>query len=258
MVRLSGALGGFAGAVQFLTRIPVRLRRAARPVDTVPWFGVVGALIGAVVGGVAAGMWHLVPPLVVGAVAIAVGLLVTGAFHEDGLADVADAFGGGWDRTQRLQILKDPRHGTYGVAALCASVAIRIVCVGSLPGPAAMFASCVAAHALGRTAAVVLTGVGHPAQPDGLGALAAREMRPLRTAVGGIAGIALAAVVIGWWIAPLVGVAAVGTAAVAWLAYRKIGGIGGDVLGATEQIVECLCLVALTGLATHHALWWSH
>ncbi len=222
-----------------------------------PWFAVVGGLIGAVVGGVAAGLWHLVPPLVVGAVAVAVGLLVTGAFHEDGLADVADAFGGGWDRTQRLQILKDPRHGTYGVAALCTSVAVRIVCIGSLPGPASMFASCVAAHSLGRSAAVVLTGVGHPAEPDGLGALATREMGPLRTAVGAGAGIAVAAVAVGWWIGPLVVVAAVGTVAVARLAIRKIGGIGGDVLGATEQVVEGFCLIALTGLAARHAPWWA-
>ena len=256
MVRLTGPLLGFAAALQFLTRVPVRLPRAARPVDMVPWFGLVGALIGAVVGGVAAGMWHLVPPLVAGGLAVGVGLLVTGAFHEDGLADVADAFGGGWDRARRLEILKDPRHGTYGVAALCTSVVIRIVCVGSLPGPAAMFASCVAAHAVGRTAALVLTGVARPARPDGLGALATREMTVARTIVGAVAGLALAGVAVGWWIAPLAGVAGVGTAGVAWLAYRKIGGIGGDVLGATEQVVEILSLVSLTALATRHPVWW--
>ena len=62
-------------------------------------------------------LWYAVPPFVAAAVAIAIGLLITGAFHEDGLGDVADAFGGGSTVERRLQILKDPRQGTYGVVA---------------------------------------------------------------------------------------------------------------------------------------------
>ena len=58
-----------------------------------------------------AGLWHVTPPLVAAAVAIALGLLITGAFHEDGLGDIADAFGGGWTVERRLEILKDSRHG---------------------------------------------------------------------------------------------------------------------------------------------------
>ena len=92
-------------ALQFLTRVPIRLRREPSLSKTVAWFPVAGALIGVAVGGVAAGMWHLTSPLVAAAVAIAIGLLITGAFHEDGLGDVADAFGGGWTVERRLEIL---------------------------------------------------------------------------------------------------------------------------------------------------------
>ena len=113
----------------------------------------------------------VVPPLVAGAVAVAVGLLITGAFHEDGLGDIADAFGGGWTVERRLEILKDSRHGTYGVAAICASIVLRVVALGSLPGPWAMFTGAVAAHTMGRVAAVALmAGTMRLATHSGLGA----------------------------------------------------------------------------------------
>ena len=120
---------GFFGAVQFLTRVPVRRAGAADTATIVVWFPVVGALVGALAGGVAAGLGHLVPTAVAAAVGVLVGVLVTGAFHEDGLADTADAVAGGWTVERRLEILKDPRHGTYGVAALCGSIVLRVVAV---------------------------------------------------------------------------------------------------------------------------------
>ncbi|HQV56919.1 MAG TPA: adenosylcobinamide-GDP ribazoletransferase, partial [Ilumatobacteraceae bacterium] len=160
--------GPFA-AWQFLTRVPIRLRSAPSLPASVTWFPIVGAVIGAMVGGVAAGMWHLVPPLLAAATAVIVGLLITGAFHEDGLADCADAFGGGWTVERRLEILKDSRHGTYGVAALGSSIILRIVALGSLPGPAMMFAAAIAAHTIGRVAAVGLAGFGPMSTNPGLG-----------------------------------------------------------------------------------------
>lgn len=253
VVRLTGLLA----AIQFLTRIPIRLRREPDVAASVPWFPVVGVLIGAAVGGVAAGLWQVVPPLVAAAVAVVSGLLITGAFHEDGLADVADAFGGGWTIERRLEILKDSRHGSYGVAALCSSVVVRIVCIGSLPGPAAMFGSVVAAHAVARGAAVGLMGVAPLATHSGLGADYGQAATPRRAIVGVVSGLALGAIAVGWWIGPLAVVVIASIVAVRWLAMRKIGGISGDVLGTCEQVAEMLCLVVLTGLATHHSLWWQ-
>ncbi len=248
---------GLVGAIQFLTRIPIRTRNAVEHSRIVPWFPIVGALIGAVVGGVAASLGDLVPTAVAAALAVIVGLLITGAFHEDGLADIADAFGGGWTRQQRFEILKDSRHGTYGVAALCSSVVLRVVCVASIASPATVFAGLFAAHTLGRSAAVGAMLVARPATPSGLGADSGRSLRPVPTALGLSAGVGVAGVVVGWWVVPLVAAAIAGTSGVVWLATRKIGGIAGDVLGAIEQVVEALVLVVITGLATRYAVWWS-
>jgi adenosylcobinamide-GDP ribazoletransferase len=249
VVRLTGLLA----AIQFLTRVPIRLRRAPDVAASVVWFPIVGALIGAAVGGTAAGLWHVVPPLVAAAVAVALGVLVTGAFHEDGLADVADAFAGGTTIERRLEILKDSRHGSYGVAALCASIVIRIVSLGSMPGPWTMFTAALAAHSVARGAAVALMGVARPVTHHGLGSDYGQATTPARAVAGVALGLGIAAAALGWQALPLVGVVVVSVVVVRWLALRKIGGISGDVLGTCEQVAECLCLVVLSGLATHHA-----
>ncbi len=248
MVRLTGLLA----AIQFLTRIPIRLRREPDVAASVPWFPVVGALIGAAVGGAAAGLWYLVSPVVAASVAVVLGVLITGAFHEDGLADVADAFAGGTTIERRLEILKDSRHGSYGVAALCGSVVIRIVALGSFPGPAAMFLAAVAAHAVGRGAAVGLMGVAPLATHQGLGADYGQAATRRTAIVGVILGLALAAVAVGWRAAPLAAVVVATIVTIRWLSLRKIGGISGDVLGTCEQVAECLGFVVLSGLALHH------
>ena len=250
-------MNGFLGAIQFLTRVPIRSSTDVGHARVVPWFGVVGVLIGAAVGGTAAGLSHLVPTAVAGACAVAVGLLITGAFHEDGLADIADAFGGGWSIEQRLELLDDPRHGTYGVAALSSSIVIRVVCAASIAAPSAAVAAFVAAHGLGRVGAVVAMRAAPSATDGGLGVSAASSMRAGPTITGLAVATGAAAVVCGWWILPFLGAAIVGAAAVVALAIRKIGGVNGDALGAVEQVVECLVLVVATGLAARHTVWWA-
>jgi cobalamin synthase len=221
---------------------------------------VVGALVGVAVGAVAAGMWHLVPPSVAAAVAVLGGVLVTGAFHEDGLADVSDAFAGGWSRTDRLRILDDPLHGSYGVAALCGSIVLRIVATAALAahGPAVVFGALVAAHALARAGSGRVDGSRAGRQGRG----ARRRLRPVarrgaRRAPGSSRVSRSPRVTVGWWVAPLVAAAAVAAAVVSWIAMRKIGGTSGDVLGAIEQVAECLTLVVASGLAMRHSLWWT-
>jgi adenosylcobinamide-GDP ribazoletransferase len=240
--------GGLGAAVRFLTRIPMGSGGADHPAAAVVWFPVVGGLIGALVGGVAAGLGEVVPAAVAAAVAVLVGIAVTGAFHEDGLADTADALAGGWTREQRLEILDDPRHGTYGVAALCGSIVLRIVAVAALaPGDA--FTGLVAAHALGRGVAVTAMGIVPLAKADGLGAGYARSVTTRRAALAGLLAVAIAAIATGWWAGALAGAAVAGAAVVAFFAWRTIGGITGDVLGAIEQVAECAVLVVVTALA---------
>jgi adenosylcobinamide-GDP ribazoletransferase len=255
--RIDGApMTGLLGAIQFLTRLPVRLASPPRPADTVPWYPVVGALIGLIVGGLAAGLAELVPTAVAAAVAVLAGVLLTGALHEDGLADVADAFAGGRTRDDRLRILSDPVHGSYGVAALSGSIVLRIACVASL-SPAAAVAGAVAAHALARAVMVATVAIVRPATDRGLGAETATAIDRRRVPYGVAAGAALAAAATGWWVVPIAGAAVAAAAAVAALAVRRLDGITGDVLGAVEQVGECAALVVLSGLAAHHGVWWS-
>lgn len=247
---------GLLGAVQFLTRVPIKRRTTNDLGATVVWFPVVGALVGAAVGGVAAGLGELLPIAVAAAVAVLIGVLITGAFHEDGLADMADAVAGGWTVERRLEILKDPRQGTYGVAALCGSMLLRVLAVASL-GPAAAFAGLVAAHSLSRGAAVVTMGITPLARADGLGADYTRSVSARRAAMGGAVALLIATVAVGWWIAPLIVAAGLAGLAVTFLATRAFGGVTGDVLGAVQQVAECAVLVVVTGLARHHAPWWA-
>ena len=245
-------------ALAFLTRVPVPIGGEPNLSAAVPWFPVAGALIGAFVGGVAAGLIHVVPAFVAAAVAVMLGVLVTGAFHEDGLADVADAFAGGWTVEERMRILDDPLHGSYGVAALCGSIVVRVACLAALGvSPGVAFACAVAAHTIARATAVGLMVAVPVARPDGLGAEYARTLPRSTAMIGVAAAIAITAVATGWWVGPFVAAGAVAALAIAWLTKRKIGGVTGDVLGTAEQIAECLVLVVATGLAPRYQLWWA-
>jgi len=75
--------------------------------------------------------------------------------------------------------------------------------------------------------------------------------------VGITGGLAVTALATGWWVAPLAATSLAAALGTGRLARGKIGGISGDVLGAAEQVAECLCMVVLSGLATHHRLWWA-
>lgn len=236
-------MSGLLTALSFLTRIPVShtsdqddLTRAT------PFFPVVGCLIGAIVGGAYLGLVELVAPLPAAAVAVATGALITGAFHHDGLADMADAFGGGWTVEQRLEILKDSRLGTYGTTALVLALITEISTIASMPGRDALLAL-LAAHALSRAIAVSLMGLSPPATAGGLGAEYAQAVSKTQITAALIIGIAVAVTTIdltAWW---ALAAAAIVAAAVRQLAINKIGGFSGDVLGAVQQLTKIAILL---------------
>jgi adenosylcobinamide-GDP ribazoletransferase len=208
-------------------------------------FPFVGAAVGALAGAVlilADGLG--LPPLVAAFVALAVLVAVTGALHEDGLGDVADGFGGGRARDDKLSIMRDSRVGTYGVVAIVFSLGVRAAALAAVPavlGAAAL----IAAAALSRA---MLPGVLHslpPARAAGMGAEAGRPpMQTVAVAVG-IGGL-IALVAVGAVTALLaVALAVLGAALVALLARRQIGGHTGDVCGAAQQTAEVAALLAI-------------
>ena len=249
----------FTGALQFLTRIPIRHTAApATRSSMAPWFPAVGVVVGATVGGIAAGLQYWLSPFAAATVAVAIGLLVTGAFHEDGLADLSDAVAGGTTRQSRFEILEDSRHGTYGVAALCASIVVRIAALAALTdvGPAAALVGALGAHTLARGVAVGVIGFTPAAAPDGLGASFRSDVSRSRAVVTVVMAIAIAALAGGWWAGPMAAAAVTGAAAVTVVALRALGGVTGDVAGAVEQVAEAAGLLVASALAARHGIWW--
>jgi adenosylcobinamide-GDP ribazoletransferase len=243
---------GFLGAVSLLTRVPAR--GDAPPERAVPWLPVVGALIGALCAGVYAATRAVLTPPVAATLAVGAGVLLTGALHEDGLADVADAFGAGGGRERVLEIMKDPRHGTYGVLALVLGVAARIAAVAGM-GPAAAAVALPAAHAAARATAGPLMWLLPRASDGGLGGrYAERTTRSVALAAGAV-GAAVGVGLLGTWGVAAVAVAAAAAASMGALAMRRIGGVTGDVLGAAEQLVEIGILLLALAIRTSIP-WW--
>ena len=246
------ALHDFKVALVFLTRLPVRLARPWRAEDlaaSAPMFPAVGALLG-LAGGVAYALaWHLgLTSFLAALAAIAVVALLTGAMHEDGLADVADGFGGGRTRDDTLRIMRDSRLGTFGALALLLVVLARTGALANLAQPLLVLPALVTAGAVSRAALPAVLWALPSARPDGLAAAAGR---PHWTRVA--AGVALACVLAFLLLGPataLTGVLAAGLLAllVAALAWRRIGGITGDVLGAAQQVAELGFLLALVSI----------
>jgi adenosylcobinamide-GDP ribazoletransferase len=237
-------------AVQFLTRLPTPplrgfesdwITRSAR------YFPLVGLLVGGVCALVLAAAGQVWTGWVPVLLALGAGLLLTGGFHEDGLADSADGLGGGLTRERRLEIMKDSRVGTYGVLALLAVLGTKAATLASLtPMNAAL--ALFAAHGIGRVAAVAtMAALPHVSdRSDAKYKPAPDGVKPAEVLVAALLGLwpLLLAPPLGAMAA--IGLAAALAAAMALLSRRLIGGYVGDVLGAIEQLAE---LGALLGLA---------
>jgi len=232
----------FLCAVQFLTRLPVPALKGFEP-DWISraarYFPLVGLLVGAacaVVYWSASQVWSGWLPALL---AIAAGVLITGAFHEDGLADTADGLGGGTDPAKRLAIMKDSRIGTYGALALGLGLALKAAALAALPPGLGAWAL-VAAHGAGRGAAVLamrlLPYVGAPGATKWKPAPVGLSPGEVATAMA-FAGLPLAISPDGVVFQGLA-VGALMCVALALAARRLIGGYTGDVLGAIEQVFE--------------------
>jgi adenosylcobinamide-GDP ribazoletransferase len=169
---------------------------------------------------------------------------LTGALHEDGLADVGDGFGGGKDREAKLAVMRDSRLGAYGVLVLLVSFAVKFSALASLP-ITEIIPALIVAHTLARAAVPVLAANMPFARDDGLGKSAGRP--DSASAIIAVAiGVVIALLCLTFWQAVLaLLVTASAATAMAVLAWRQIGGVTGDVFGAAEQVAETAILLAL-------------
>lgn len=240
----------FLTAVMFFTRVPVRfekfeasdLNRATR------FFPLVGIFVGAIAA-LAFWIFQLVLPLETAIIlSMATTVLLTGAFHEDGLADAIDGLGGGWEREQVLAIMVDSRIGSYGVIGLVLVLLAKYQALSSLNVlqiPIAL----IAAHALSRWCAVLVMATQHYVKAEG-------KTKPLATQLSRVELV----IATFFGLLPLLLVGTAGLVALlpvflVWVWFslkikRRIGGYTGDCLGAMQQLTEVSFYIGLLASAT--------
>jgi len=241
-------LDDFKNAVAFLTRLPMPHPEGAMPPNFARaqrMFGVVGAMIGAAVGLLCLGLRTIgVPDLAAAALALGAGAILTGALHEDGLADVADGFGGGHDVAAKLEIMRDSRLGTYGALILLVSFVAKLSALAAIPDGDVVL-SLISAHALARGVLPWMAMSLPYARKDGLAANAGRP-DAATAAIAAALALAIALLLLPWMSALYAALAAgLSGFGMARLAQKQIGGHTGDVLGGAEQVAETAILVLL-------------
>jgi adenosylcobinamide-GDP ribazoletransferase len=231
----------------FLTRLPFRPKGevgSGELADAGRVYPLIGLLVGVVAGGTLMLAAELdLHPLACAFIGLAAGALVTGGLHEDGLADVADGFGGGYDRQRKMQIMRDSRIGAFGVLALIFSISIRASIVSGLPGPGMAAVALLAGAVLSRAVLPAVMVFLPLARTDGLAATAGRATAQTM-ALAFCLGLIITWPLLGFLTAVGAGLAALFAAAVmGMVAQRQIGGYTGDVLGATQQLAEIAVLI---------------
>jgi adenosylcobinamide-GDP ribazoletransferase len=233
-------------AFVLLSRLPLpqlpdaAFAKAPRAVWAYPLVGVVLSACAVAIGWVA--MAAGASAMIASGVVIALLILLSGAMHEDGLADTADGFWGGHDAARRLEIMKDSQIGTYGVLALGISTGLRWTAIAALLPTAPL--AVIASASLSRGVMPVVMTVLPLARSEGLSHSVGRPS----LALAGLSvafGVMLCILLTGAIALGLGLLALLVTSGIIAIARRKIGGQTGDVLGATQQLADVAMLVLL-------------
>ena len=232
-------------AIAFLTRLPVPARGVPNLNRAAVYFPLVGLLVGGIAAATRALADQVLHPLPATLLAVAAAVVVTGALHEDGLADVADALGAHTTRQRRLEILKDPRVGTFGALALILATGITTTTIATLDTEHAARAL-VISHVLARWAILPVSRALQPAR-EGAGSLLRVTTPALLTATALAIAVTLA---VSLDAATALIAAALAATATAGVLQRTLGGITGDGYGATAKLAELAAGTPLVALWT--------
>lgn len=234
-------------ALTFLTIFPVRLRGNPPPLGAAAiWFPVVGAVVGGIGGALAYPAGPAFGHTVAAVIAVGVLVVLTGALHQDGLADCADGLGAGSDRERRLAIMRDSSIGTFGATALMLWLLLMVSALAGLDRGEAWRALIVTA-ASGRWAVLIHAASSSPARADGLGAQFGVDARSLLAGTALVAAIALPVAGITAGLCALAAAAAVSLLVTGWSG-NWLGGRTGDTLGATVALAEAAVALVLLAL----------
>lgn len=229
----------FAAAVQFMTRIPVPAFRHESDLvlGGAKFYPLVGALIAVGAIGIERFLYPHLSAWIVAIVVLTYLVVITGGFHEDGLADSADAFGGGWNVERMLDIMHDSRIGSFGTIALCLSLLARWALLAAMPW-SRFPAYLLAAHVLCRWSTLPLGALMASARGDGLGARLAHKISPASAAIGSLLAFLIVGYVLRSQAVLPIAVVSFITFLSGWYYRSQIGGITGDCFGATNQLSE--------------------
>jgi adenosylcobinamide-GDP ribazoletransferase len=235
-------------ALAFLTRIPVRNATCTPEAigRSSALFPLVGALVGAAEVLVLWACRRVMPPPLTATLIVLTGIVLTGALHLDGLADMADGFGGGRTRDDVLRIMRDHRIGAYGAIALIMTLLLQTSAIASLVERDVAAPFLVVAPAASRWAMVLLGRRLPYARPDaGLGRALTDHVRDRDV----WASTAVVLAITGAMLARASGIISLAltlavTIAVGFICARRIGGVTGDTLGANAMVCEAIVLVA--------------
>lgn len=250
--RIAGEWTVFLLAVQFLTRLPVGAPdwTPERMEATPRWYPAVGLIVGALC---ALAFWLaslVFPPVVAVILSTGVGLLTTGAFHEDGFADCCDGLGGFVSRERALEIMKDSRLGTYGAAGLGLILATKIAALSALP-PETVPWILIGAHGLSRASSVLVIATGTYVRDNGTGKPVASGTDGLGVAwaMAGAVAICLALSIPAFWAVGGLAGMVIGHVAMRRVFERRLHGYTGDCLGAVQQASEVGLYLGVLALA---------
>lgn len=249
----------FKLAVIFLTRIPVKVSGEVSDQDinqASGYFAWVGVLLGTLLALLYCVLASVLPAGIAVIITLSAGLIITGAFHEDGFADVWDGFGGGWSVTDKLTIMKDSRLGTYGAAALVLLLLTKFQALLSLSEQLSyVCAAILLGHGLSRVMATSIIGKLNYVQAD-----AQSKVKPIAQFLSTkskqlLYSCGLVLLIVSWFaglftlwqcVALVVALWLCRTGCVYWFK-RQLGGYTGDCLGAAQQLAEVtvylFCLV---------------
>ena len=237
-------------AFQFLTRVPVPAAQFHTDslAQSVRFFPLVGLFIGLAAGALRLALARFLDPALTAAFVLLFLVMVTGALHEDGLADAADGFGGGWDTQQVLTIMRDSRIGSYGAIALILSLLLRWLLLGRLPA-ASFLPVVLAAHVLCRWTTLPLSYYLEPArasdgQPQGQGARVAQQTTRGALLTGTLLTLAIVIVTMRAAAWRPIAAAVLVSICSGWYYRKRIGGVTGDCFGATNQLTEIAVYLA--------------
>ena len=244
---------GVLVAASFLTRLYVPATADGVEVGaSMRWFPLVGALIGSagaiVVWILASGL--AMPGTLTATIVVALGVWITGAIHLDGLADMADGFGGGRTRDEVLRIMRDPLIGSFGAIALVLVLVTKVVAVAELLQRGSALSYIVAAPTLSRwTIALLATWLPYARVGGGLGQAVTRQ----RCVSGVLLSTSTAAVVsfaaLGSYAVLAIAVAIASALCFGLMARRRIGGVTGDVFGASVEVTETTVFVSAVAIS---------